>query len=218
MANQKNSTGLFEKFGKTYPSGEMIFCENELGSTFYLLQKGTIKIIKVVNHTQKTMDVINPGEFFGEMSVLEGQPRSASAIANEDVSLLELDRNSFKTLLKMKPEIAYKLLDLLSKRIYDARRRLQTLLLPDVEMKIADMFIILAEKEPSYIPNLNRIVLQTTVDELASWCAESPENVGQSIKYWEKMAKIEVSKENITVFNLNDLRRIINAKRKFLEK
>ncbi len=69
---------LFEKFAKTYEKGEIIFCEYEPGNTFYLIQSGNVKIVKIFGGIEKTIDILKPGEFFGEMALLENAPRSAS--------------------------------------------------------------------------------------------------------------------------------------------
>ena len=122
---------FFEKFGVEYSPNEMIFCEFEPGNEFYFIQEGRVQIVKMINNREKTIDVLTVGDVFGEMAILEEQPRSASAIAMNHVKLLRFHRDNFDALLHGNPQLAYKLLVIFSKRIYDAKRRLMILLLDE---------------------------------------------------------------------------------------
>ncbi|HPA72406.1 MAG TPA: cyclic nucleotide-binding domain-containing protein, partial [Spirochaetota bacterium] len=72
---------VFDKFIVEYAPNQLIFCEFEPGNEFYFIQSGRVKIVKIVNNTEKTLDVLKPGDVFGEMAILENSPRSATAIA-----------------------------------------------------------------------------------------------------------------------------------------
>ncbi|PKL11138.1 MAG: Crp/Fnr family transcriptional regulator, partial [Spirochaetae bacterium HGW-Spirochaetae-6] len=74
MAEQKS-------YVKNFKEGEIIFCEYEPGSTFYLIKKGRVKITKISEKYEKTLDVLGEGSLFGEMAIIEQAPRSATAIA-----------------------------------------------------------------------------------------------------------------------------------------
>ena len=112
---------LFDKFGVEYSPKEIIFCEFEPGNEFYFIQSGKVLIAKIVNNTEKTIDILEPGDVFGEMAILEEAPRSASAIAINHVKLLRFHRDNFQALLQGNPQLAYKLLLVFSKRIYVRR-------------------------------------------------------------------------------------------------
>ena len=102
--------GLFNKFGKQFNTGEIIFCEFEPGNSFYLIQTGRVKISKVVKDKEKTMDILSVGDIFGEMAILEEQPRSATATAIEPVTVLHFDRDNFVSMMMSQPQLAFKLL------------------------------------------------------------------------------------------------------------
>ena len=205
--------GLTSKFGKEFQPGEMIFCEFEPGDDFYLIQKGKVKISKIVKDTEKTMDILEAGDIFGEMAILEEQPRSASATAVDTVTALHFNRENFVTLMSSQPQLAFKLLVIFTKRIYDARRRLKILLLDDVQAKICDAFLMLSEKEPNY-RDLKEVVLRITADGIAHWCGESVEKIQPILSHWAKIGKVELFADRIHVNNLNDCRRLVSAKRK----
>ncbi|MDH4199868.1 MAG: Crp/Fnr family transcriptional regulator [Spirochaetia bacterium] len=205
--------GLTGKFGKEFQSGEIIFCEFEPGDDFYLIQKGKVKISKIVKDTEKTMDILESGDIFGEMAILEEQPRSATATAIDNVQTLHFNRENFVTLMSSQPQLAFKLLVIFTKRIYDARRRLKILLLDDVQAKVCDTFLMLSEKEPNY-KDLKEVVLRITSDGIAHWCGEPVERIQPVLSHWAKLGKIELFADRVHVNNLNDCRRTVAMKRK----
>lgn len=207
---------LFHKFGKQFNTGEIIFCEFEPGNSFYLIQTGRVKISKVVKDKEKTMDILGVGDIFGEMAILEEQPRSATATALEPVTVLHFDRDNFVSMMMSQPQLAFKLLVVFSKRIYDAKRRLMILLLDDVQSKIADVFLMLAEKEPTYA-SMREFTFSVTVDDVANWAGLSTDQVSDQLNHWAKVGKVELYSDRIFVRNLIDFKRIVGQKRK-LEK
>jgi len=206
-------SGLSGKFGKEFEAGRIIFCEFEPGDSFYLIQSGKVKISKIVKDKEKTMDVLGPGDIFGEMAILEEQPRSATATAVDTVNTLHFNRENFVTLMTSQPQLAFKLLVIFTKRIYDARRRLMILLLDDIQAKVADVFLMLTEKEPNS-NELKEILLFTTVDDIAHWCGEPVEKIHPVLSHWVKIGKLDLFPDKIHVMHLNDCRRIVQNKRR----
>ena len=210
-----NLSGLFDKFGKEFEPGAIIFCEFEPGNDFYLIEEGQIQISKVVKDINKTMDVLGPGDIFGEMAILEEQPRSATAVTLTKVRVLNFNRQNFVTLMTSQPQLALKLLVIFSNRIYDAKRRLMILLLDDTQAKIADTFVMLAEKKNNEnVSSIRETTLDIDIDALSHWCAESTENIQPVLDVWVKMGKIDLYADKIGINNLNDFHRIANTKRK----
>lgn len=204
---------LFDKFGKIFEPGQIIFCEYEPGNDFYFIQEGRVKITKTIANTEKTLDVLEAGDIFGEMAILEEEPRSASAIAIDRVKSLHFNRENFDTLMHGNPQLAYRLLVVFSTRIYDAKRRLQILLLDDVQAKVADVFLMLAEKDPDYGQTAQK-VFNITVDDVANWCAQPVTDVQRALSSFVKQGKVEMFADRIVIENINDFSRIIAAKKK----
>ena len=210
-----NLPGLFDKFGKRFKAGSMIFCEFEIGNDFYLIQSGQVQINKIVKDIDKTMDVLNPGDIFGEMAILEEQPRSATAIAITNVEVLHFTRENFVSLMTNQPQLALKLMVVFAKRIHDARKRLMILILDDINAKIADTFVMLAEKE-----NQNSLAreatIKTNISGISHWCAEPTEKIQPVLDSWSRMGKIELYSDKISINNINDFRRIADSKRRVI--
>lgn len=206
--------GLFNKFGKSFKKEEIIFCEYEPGNSFYFLLEGKVRVSKITSDSEKTLDILSQGEVFGEMAILENEPRSATMIALEDVKVLEFNKENFTGLLQAKPELAIKLLKVFAKRIYDQKRRLMVLTLQEPETKIMDVFIMLAENKGIDIYATSEIKFDTSPEEIANWCGMDKIKCIQILSHFQKQNRIILSQNSITVTNINDFHRVVTSKRK----
>jgi CRP/FNR family transcriptional regulator, cyclic AMP receptor protein len=204
---------VFERFAVTFNANEIIFCEHEPGDTFYLIQSGRVQISKIMGNIEKIIDILHPGEIFGEMAILEEAPRSANAIALDNVKSLEFNRANFEILMKGNPQIALKLLKLFTKRIYDQKRRFMILTLEDEQAKVADVFLMLNETEPPEETESNERIFQTSIDNIAQWAGISTDTCRNVINHFAAQRRIEVLSDKIVVKNINDFIRFVNTKR-----
>lgn len=106
---------------RTYKKDSFVCIEGNPGNTAFLVLKGAVNVLLgTFTEKNRNMATITEGAFFGEMSMLENAPRSATVVtAQDDVMLLEIDKNDFLSLIKTEPEIGYKILKTLHKRIED---------------------------------------------------------------------------------------------------
>ncbi len=206
----------FERFAVSYQPGEIIFCEYEPGDAFYLIQEGRVQISKIMGDIEKTVDVLQPGEVFGEMAILEEAPRSASAIAAEPVKCLEFNRENFEILMRGNPAIALKLLKLFTKRIYDQRRRFMILTLNDTQARVADVFLMLNEmqEEPAEDDENDERIFVTTPEDIAHWAGLSPEETRHVLNHFVSQRRLEVLHDRIVLKNINEFVRFVNSRRK----
>jgi CRP-like cAMP-binding protein len=208
---------IFERFAKTFQPGDILFSEFEPGDTFYLIQSGTVEITKIMGDIEKTIDILQPGEVFGEMAILEGAPRSASAVAREKVKALEFNRENFEVLMMGNPQIAFKLLKLFTKRIYDQKRRFMILTLEDVQARVADVFLMLSETQPNANPDEDERTFNASIDDIAHWAGMSPEECNQVLNNFATQRRIEIQQDKIIVHNINDFGRFVASRRKHKE-
>ena len=210
---------MFQRFAKKFQKGDILFCEYEPGSNFYLIQSGRIEILRIMGGIQKTVDVLHPGELFGEMAILEEAPRSATARAMDDVVALEFNRENFEVLMQGNPQIALNLLKLFSKRIYDQKRRFMILTLEDEEAKVADVFLMLAETQTQKPddPDSDIVELDSSVDDIAHWAGMSPAQCQKVINHFVTQKRIEVLKDRIIVKNIHGFSRFVKSRRKLDE-
>jgi CRP-like cAMP-binding protein len=105
-------------------SGDYLFQEGDLGTEMYIVQEGRVEITKRIEGAEKVLAVLEKGDFFGEMSVLEDIPRTASARALEDTRLVQVNGSTFDHMLRSNPEIAVRMMRKLSRRLRETDLKL----------------------------------------------------------------------------------------------
>jgi len=100
-----------------FPAGEFIFREGDGGDVMFIVQEGEVEILKEVHGREVQLAVLEEGDFFGEMALLEGVPRTASARAMTDCLLLRIDGSTFDHMIHSNPEIPVRMLRKLSQRL-----------------------------------------------------------------------------------------------------
>jgi CRP-like cAMP-binding protein len=175
--------------------------------------------VRILGDIEKTIDILQPGEVFGEMAILEEAPRSASAIAHEKVRALEFNRENFEVLMMGNPQIALKLLKLFTKRIYDQKRRFMVLTLDDEQARVADVFVMLSETQmtPEEEEDTDERAFNTSVEDIAHWAGMSVDQCRKVINHFVSQRRVEIFKDKIVVKNINDFSRFVSSKRKHLK-
>ena len=131
---------------RSYTQNQMIFSENEPGQDLFILQKGKVKITKIIKDNDVLLNIMKPGDIFGEMALLDNKPRSASAIATEDVDLLAINKANFETMVQTQPQLMSKIITVLSERVWNAYKKIANSMIEDINGRIADMLLTLVEK------------------------------------------------------------------------
>ena len=204
----------FGRFARTFQAGEMIFSEFEPGDAFYLIQSGRVELVKIIGDIEKTLDIQQPSEMFGEMAILENSPRSATAIALDTVKVLEFNRQNFEILMLGNPKIAFTLLKMFTKRIYDSKRRFMILTLDDIQAKVADVFLMLDETQTNIDKTTERREFNTTVDDIAHWAGMGVNQAREIINHFVTQRRMELFNNKIAVKNINDFSRFVASRRK----
>ena len=135
----KGTNRVFEK-------DQMVFCENEPGNDLYIVQRGKIRITKLINNAEVQLNIMKPGDIFGEMALLENKPRSASASALEEAELLVINKQNFEVMTQKQPQLMTRIITILSERIWNAYRKILNSNLNDTNSRVLDMLMILVEK------------------------------------------------------------------------
>jgi CRP-like cAMP-binding protein len=129
-----------------YRDNTMIFCEYEPGEELFIIQSGKVKITKIAGE-EVLLAVLKQGDIFGEMAILDNKPRSASAITFGDVDVLAINKSNFESMVEARPQLATRLIQLLSERIWTGYRQLANLLIRDPLGRIYDTLLIQIEKQ-----------------------------------------------------------------------
>jgi len=105
------------ELGRLYKDGEIICSEGEDAGSMYVIQSGKAKVIKKTDEGEIALSTLSRGDFFGEMSLFDHQPRSATVVASGDARILKIDKKGFFARASEDPSFAFNILEGMSKRI-----------------------------------------------------------------------------------------------------
>lgn len=137
---------LFQRFGREFAAGEVLFREGEPGREMYVVQQGRVNISKRVGDVEKILSSFGPGEFLGEMSILNNKPRSATATCAEASRLLVIDAKTFEAMIRSNAEIAIRMIKKLADRLQDANDQIENLLFADASARVVHYLATAAER------------------------------------------------------------------------
>ena len=139
---------LFHRFGKEFPQGTVLFRDGEPGKEMYVVQQGKVHVSKKVGEVEKILATLGPGEFLGEMSILNNKPRSATATCATACKLLVIDAKTFEAMIRGNAEIAIRMIKKLADRIAEANAQIENLLFADASTRVVHFLATAAEKAP----------------------------------------------------------------------
>ncbi|MCP4136346.1 MAG: cyclic nucleotide-binding domain-containing protein [bacterium] len=119
---------LFDHYGSTYKKGDYIFREGDSANYLYMIHEGRVQITKKAGGMEKEINILEEGEFFGEMAIINFKPRSANARAVIDCKLIRMDRESFYNSVKDNNQFAVTVIQYLSDRLRETDEELTALL------------------------------------------------------------------------------------------
>lgn len=180
---------------KTYPKGSVILFENDRGDSLYLVASGQVKVVLIGEDGREViLSVLGSGTFFGEMALIDDAPRSAHVIAMEDSTLLVLRREDFQSRLRSSPEVAISLLRELSRRLRRADEKIGSLVLLDVNGRVADLLLRAASEEDGEM-----IRRKMTHHTIAQMIGSSRETVSRTMRDFVERGLIQVTRKDITI-------------------
>ena len=167
--------------------GQTIFQRGDEGSSLMAVLRGRVRISSVSGDGKElTLNVINPGEIFGEIALLDGQPRSADAVAIEDSVLLVVDRRYFLPFLRHKEDLCLRLLAVLCSRLRRTSTALEEIALFDLPVRLARVLLKLAEDYGRPGSTGTRIDLKLSQRDLSNLVAASRESVNKLLRTWRE--------------------------------
>ncbi|HUJ61877.1 MAG TPA: Crp/Fnr family transcriptional regulator [Kofleriaceae bacterium] len=136
-----------ERFARDFTAGTVLFEEGQPGDYMFVVQSGEIEIRRMVGETERVLAVLPPGEFFGEMAILNGRPRSATAVVRSDARLLVIEGKTFEAMLRARPEIALRIIRSLALRLDSANQHVELLLLPTPNHRVVQCLRHMADEQ-----------------------------------------------------------------------
>tara|TARA_Y100000815_G_scaffold176770_1_gene160986 strand:+ start:1472 stop:2152 length:681 start_codon:yes stop_codon:yes gene_type:complete len=192
---------------RDYEKGQMILLEESTGETFFIITSGTVKVTRLSDDGREViLALLGESDFFGEMSLLDGEGRSANIVANEDAEVMTLSRRDFLECLETYPKIAIALLEELAVRIRKSDQQIESLSLSDSEQRIGITLIRLAEEGGTIKRGDVTVQNLPYQQDIANMAGTSRETVSRTLKLLEDKKLVKRNGSDITIFNFNTFR------------
>jgi CRP/FNR family cyclic AMP-dependent transcriptional regulator len=168
---------------KRYHKDNIILIEEEVGSTMFIILAGRVKISRISDDGREViLSILSDGDFFGEMSLLDGHTRSANVTAIEDSELLVIRREEFLQTLRDYPQVAINLLKELAQRIRKSDEHIKSLSLQDATGRVASTLLRIAEDSGLFRKGQVEISELPLQQDLANMAGTSRETISRVIK------------------------------------
>lgn len=193
---------------RRYARGDVVFQQGDPGDAFYVIESGEVKVVLPSEDGREAiLTILGPGHFFGELSLLDGEPRSADVVAKEDCSLLALHREDFRNFLTQHPHAAAALLAVLSRRLRATDDLVHDAAFLDVAARLARLLLKLGETHGREEKQGLVLGIRLTQEDLASMVGSTRETVNKWLKSWQRQGLLEHRGGILTINQADELRK-----------
>jgi CRP/FNR family transcriptional regulator, cyclic AMP receptor protein len=193
---------------RRYRRGDVLFHQGDDAGSVLVLMSGHVKTVQVTGEGREIiLGFPGPGELLGELSAVDGLPRSATVRALEDVDALALPGSAFRALIEHRPRIAVVLLRAVIARLREADRQRVDHAVHDVVVRVARRLVQLTDRFGDADADVVDTGLALTQDELAAWAGASREAVAKAIALLRTLGWVRTERRRIVVLDLPALRR-----------
>ncbi|HTL96369.1 MAG TPA: Crp/Fnr family transcriptional regulator [Gemmatimonadaceae bacterium] len=189
---------------RSYPKGSVILFEDDPGDSLFLVKNGRVKVVLIGEDGREViLGILTVGDHFGELSLIDGHPRSAHVIAMDDAQLIVLRREDFRRRVEESPRVAWALLVEISRRLRRADEQIGSLVLLDVDGRIARLLLDAAAESGSAT-----IEKRLTHQTIAQMIGASRETVSRAMREFQDNGLISVQRRQISIANRAGLERL----------
>ncbi|MFC1855860.1 Crp/Fnr family transcriptional regulator [Thermodesulfobacteriota bacterium] len=198
---------LFEKFGKAFEKGTILFEDGDDSKEMYIIQSGKVKITKQFKDLEETLVIFEEGDFFGEMATLNDKPRSANATVMEESSLLVIDPDTFEAMISNSNEVALRMIKKLAERLQETDDLIEKLLHKDYNSKVMTTLIRIAydlgdERD-------SNIKIKISLTKLAAQTGINKGKIKNVIHELVKRGIVKVEPEGLVVSSIKDMSKFL---------
>ncbi|HVF53809.1 MAG TPA: Crp/Fnr family transcriptional regulator [Actinomycetota bacterium] len=195
-------------FERAYRRGQRIFNQGDQAEHLFVVKEGLVKILIASRHGEEmVLATLRARECFGELALIDGGPRSASAEAIGPVRLVVLARSSWLELLHERPSITETLLISMGRMVRRLTEQASDLVLLDVQSRVAKLLMMLADERGQSRDDGLWLDLQLTQSDLASMVGGSRQTVNQALRAFERRGYLEMHGKQIVIRQPDELRR-----------
>jgi len=193
----------------TLKRGASIFCKGDPGNSLFAVISGTVKIsISSPDGRNAILNLIGPGEIFGDIAVLDGAPRSADATANTNCEFFVIDRREFLPFVRSQPALSMKFIELLCARLRWTSEQVEQIILQNLPGRLASALIGLTEKRKLEPANQTIAITQQEISEMVGMTRES---INKQLRAWAARKWVRLEHGAIVVLDVGSLRELAEA-------
>jgi CRP-like cAMP-binding protein len=194
---------------RRYRRGDIIFHKDEPGHALFMVERGAVRIyVPSAQGNDLILAVLGAGDFFGDISLLDGGPRSASAAATADTTLLALERADFIAMITSRPTAAMAVLEAVSRRLRETDEMASDLAFLDVGGRLAKKLLELSTTHGVQRPGGGTLIdLPVTQEELANMIGVTRESVNRNLSDFRRMGLVQSQGRKLIVRDPERLRR-----------
>jgi CRP/FNR family transcriptional regulator/CRP/FNR family cyclic AMP-dependent transcriptional regulator len=194
---------------RQFHQGEAIFQQGDPGQMLYLIESGQVRIfLQDQDGQEASVIVYGPGEIFGELAVIDGLPRSASAVAMADTIVYTLARDAFREHMRNMPQLALNFLNALSVRVRYTTQQVESLTLHDVSSRLARKLLELARQRGVAKPDGVQINMALTQSDLAGLVGATRESINKALGTFRRQGYILTKQNRIIIVDTDALRHV----------
>jgi CRP/FNR family transcriptional regulator, cyclic AMP receptor protein len=181
------------------PRGTTIFSKGDPGNSLIAVLDGCVRIsVPTADGHEVVLNTVQPGEIFGEMGLLDGQPRSADATAVYDCELMVIDRRDFVPFMRNQPDVPIQLIAILCARLRRTNEQVEEAMFVSLAVRLAKGLLRFAQIDPD---NIQPAGVAITQRELSEMVGVSRENANKQLRIWEKRRWIQLGRGKIKILD-----------------
>jgi CRP-like cAMP-binding protein len=204
--DREHLSGLLRE--RRYAKGEVIFHQGDVGTALFILRRGEVVIrLSSSDGREVILALLGRGEAFGELALLDGEPRSTDAVAREETHLLILHQEDFRRFLIERPQVAMGLLAVLSRMVRRVTQLVHDSAFLDARARLARVLLDLARTQGQPDPEGKVLIPRRTQGDLANLCGVTRESANKWLRFYVHEGLLAYENGQITLLDLERLRR-----------
>ncbi|MDD4774667.1 MAG: Crp/Fnr family transcriptional regulator [Eubacteriales bacterium] len=183
---------------KTYDRGEMVYMAGDTGGKLYVLHTGRVKIFRLnANGREQMIRVVGPGEFMGELSLFSSLPLTDNAQVTENCTMCVIEGTKLRELMAKYASIAFKVMDVLSRRLEEAENLIEAINLTSAEQRLAQTLLNMSAESAD--AGGKEVVLNMTKGDLASRLGMTQETLSRRLTAFQDEGLIRLKGRTIII-------------------
>ena len=185
---------------RDFLAGETVFEKGDPGDAMYVIVKGQVRVVlPSPDGNEALVATMDDGDFFGELSLIDGEPRSATIIASQPTETIVLFREGFQDFLRQSPDVAIEMLQALSQRLRQSDEFIADAAFLDVPGRLAKKLLELADKYPRSVPQGTAIGMRITQRDLAAMIGATRESVNKHLQSFRGQGLIQIDGRRVII-------------------